>query len=297
MSQPNSIQLVDARNTAAGAPTVSNQTAPVLANFQTAEGFNLMQRQAKALAYSTLVPQQFRGDDGVPNCIIALEMATRTGASPFMVMQHLYVVHGKPNWSSQFVIAAINSCGRYSPLRFEMTGEGDAKTCVAWATELATGNRLESPPVSIQMAKDEGWFGKNGSKWKTMPDLMLRYRAATFFGRLYAPEILMGMRTTDEIVDMGADPEGVFTIEPEATTMNAEREAAKPNGNGKKKPAKTNAPAEEPAPVPQADVTTQTESTEGMIKCPGLGGKLVSEDECEGCPEESTCDVAKSRIV
>ena len=35
-----------------------------------------------------------------------------------------------------------------------------------------------------------------------MPDLMLRYRAATFFSRLYCPELTMGMRTTDELEDM-----------------------------------------------------------------------------------------------
>ena len=54
----------------------------------------------------------------------------------------------------------------------------------------------------MQMAKDEGWSTKNGSKWKTMPEQMLRYRSASFFGRIYAPEILMGFKTTDEVEDM-----------------------------------------------------------------------------------------------
>jgi hypothetical protein len=56
------------------------------------------------------------------------------------------------------------------------------------------------------MAKAEGWFGKNGSKWKTMPDLMLRYRAATFFGRLYCPELLMGMKVQEEVIDVLGEP-------------------------------------------------------------------------------------------
>jgi hypothetical protein len=95
-------------------------------------------------------------------------------------------------------------------MRFEMTGEGDNRTCVAVATEKSTGERVESPPVSIEMAKAEGWFGKAGSKWKTMPELMLRYRAATLFGRLYAPEILMGMRSAEELEDI----EEATTVQP-----------------------------------------------------------------------------------
>ena len=52
------------------------------------------------------------------------------------------------------------------------------------------------------MAKAEGWLTKTGSKWQTMPELMLKYRAAAFFGRLYAPEVLMGMQTAEEVIDI-----------------------------------------------------------------------------------------------
>jgi hypothetical protein len=173
--------------------------------------FDIAQRMATALSKSTLIPPAFQNN--LPNCLIALEMAHRMGASPMMVMQNLYIVHGKPAWSSQFVIAAVNSTGRFSPLRFAITGEGDAKQCVAWSVELATKEKLEGPPVSIDMAKKEGWFQKNGSKWQTMPELMLRYRAATFFGRLYAPEVLMGMREESEVIDVDAKVTNVTDIE------------------------------------------------------------------------------------
>lgn len=175
-------------------------TTEVVAGFTSGQAFALIQRQAQLLAASDLVPKEFKGNTA--NCVIALDMANRMGMNPLAIMQNIYIVHGKPGWSSTFIIGAINSTKKFSPLRFEMTGDGDAKTCVAWVMELATGERLESPPVSIGMAKKEGWVDKTGSKWKTMPDLMLRYRAATLFGRLYAPEILMGMRTEDELQDI-----------------------------------------------------------------------------------------------
>ena len=185
--------------------------APTVAGFGNSLAFDFMQRQAQMLASSALVPKEFSLSDAknqqekavkIANVVIALEMANRIGASPLSVMQNLYIVNGKPSWSSTFIIAAINGCGRFSAMRFEMTGTGDNRTCVAVATEKATGERLESPPVSIEIAKAEGWFSKAGSKWKTMPELMLRYRCATLFGRLYAPEILMGMRSAEELEDI-----------------------------------------------------------------------------------------------
>jgi hypothetical protein len=166
--------------------------------FSSTNGFELAQRMAKALVTSDLVPEQFRGPDKIGNALIALELAQRIGASPMAVMQNIHIIHGRPSWSASFIIAALNSCGRFSPLRFRAEGSGENKTCVAWAYDSATKEVLEGPEVSIAMAKAEGWMAKAGSKWKTMPDLMLRYRAAAFFGRLYAPDVLSGMHTSEE---------------------------------------------------------------------------------------------------
>ncbi|OTG80788.1 hypothetical protein B9T31_15925 [Acinetobacter sp. ANC 4558] len=235
------------------------------ANFNTYRGFQAMHHMAESLANSTIIPEAFRNTiqvkdgydpkakkwnyrnepnpNGVSNCIIALNMAQRLGADPMMIMQNLYLVDGRPSWSSQFIIAAINSSGRYSPLRFDITGGEEeieipyATTewvyskatnkkepvesnlvarvknykCVAWVIEKATGERLESTPITMEMAVKEGWYQKNGSKWQSMPEQMLRYRAASFFGRIYAPDLLMGLRTQEEeieaIIDVTPEPE------------------------------------------------------------------------------------------
>lgn len=211
------------------------------------EAFELSQRVAKMLASSTLVPEQYRaitkvkaGKDnngqwvyqdvenpnGLSNCVIALNMANRMGADPLMIMQNLYLIEGRPSWSSQFIMASINSCGRFSALRFEIEDLGEKEveyqetawvsgrkqtntkkikiqniSCMAWVIERESGERLESSKISIEMAVKEGWYQKNGSKWQTMPEQMLRYRAASFFGRVYAPELLMGLRSADEEQD------------------------------------------------------------------------------------------------
>lgn len=166
--------------------------------------FDHAQRVAKMLASSSLIPKEYQNN--IQNTMIALEMANRIGASPLQVMQNLYIVHGKPGWSSSFIIAALNASKKFSPVRFEMGGEGDEYGCYAWAYDANNNEKLIGPKITMKMAKAEGWVDKNGSKWKTMPELMLRYRAAAFFGRLYAPEILMGMQTMEEVIDVEARP-------------------------------------------------------------------------------------------
>lgn len=158
---------------------------------------------AKALSSSSMVPDRYRGDANLGSCMIALEISNRIGMNVLAVMQNLYDVHGKPAWSSQFLIACVNASRKFSPLRYRMTGDksNDSYGCIAWATD-STGEKLESPEITMSIAKAEGWYQKNGSKWKTMPELMLRYRTATLFARLYAPELTMGIRTDDEVVDI-----------------------------------------------------------------------------------------------
>jgi hypothetical protein len=170
--------------------------------FSGIQAFEDAQRIAKALAQSTLIPQQFQGQQGFANCLVALNIARRMQMDPLMVMQNLHIIHGRPSWSSQFIIGLINGCGRFSPLRYELSGKGDTLACTAVATELATGEELRGPEVTMAMAKKEGWATKSGSKWQTMPELMIRYRAAAFWGRLYIPDLLVGIQTQEEVLDV-----------------------------------------------------------------------------------------------
>ena len=175
-----------------------------------------------------MVPAAYQGDAGMGNCLVALELSHRLGASVLMVMQNLHVIEGRPSFSSPFLIAAVNTCGRFSPLKYRISHLGQQEVtfdvwdgprgarirrqekatidnvgCTAFATDLRTGDEVTGPEVTIEMAVKEGWYSRNGSKWKTMPDVMLRYRAAAFFSRLYAPEITMGMQSKEEVDDVG----------------------------------------------------------------------------------------------
>lgn len=195
----------------ATSPEANLPAVPV--SFDSLQGFSLMQRVAKSLGASTLVPADYQNN--VANCMIALEMAHRIGASPLMVMQNLYVVYGRPGWSSQFLIASFNQCGRFTAMKFRYQGEEgtDKWGCRAVSTEKATGEEIVGPLVTIAIAKAEGWYAKKGSKWQTIPELMLMYRAAGWMVRTHAPEISMGLHTTDEVHDYGTPVDAPFTVD------------------------------------------------------------------------------------
>jgi hypothetical protein len=170
-------------------------------------------RMARMLSSSALVPDSYRNSP--ENCVVAIDIANRMGISPLMVMQSLYVVKGKPSWSGSFCAAAINGSGRFTPLEFEFVGEEGNPSwgCYATAIRVANGKRCYSDTVTMQMAISEGWVGKPGSKWKTMPRQMMMYRAAAFFARAHCSDILLGYYTVEEIQDTkGYEEEGKQTV-------------------------------------------------------------------------------------
>jgi hypothetical protein len=232
------------------------------------QSFELTQRVARCLSSSTLVPQIYRGTtpEAVGNCMIAINFAQRVKADPLMVMQNLNVIQGRPSWSSPFLIALVNTCGKFTELAFEFSGEKgeDSYGCRASANSKASGRQLLGAEVTIKMAKDEGWYGRNGSKWRTMPEQMLIYRAAAFWARVYAPELSMGLMTAEEAED-------IIDLEPSAY-----REVSPAKGRGRSRAAvpandttiidadKT-PPAAEIEDAPDAPVLVSIEQVEHLI--------------------------------
>lgn len=166
---------------------------------------NAIYKIAGMYSKSNMVPANYQ--ENTANCFVALELAARMNVSPVLVMQNLYIVQGKPAWSGQACVALINGCGMFSSLEFVFIGqERDASWgCYAQATRKTDGKHIKGSAITMQMATDEGWLGKAGSKWKTMPEQMLKYRAAAFFARTECPNILMGYSTVEEVADISGD--------------------------------------------------------------------------------------------
>ena len=193
---------------------VSKEPTGQVSVFNSVEQFELAQRVAKVFASSDMVPAHFKKTG---NCIIALNLASRMSLDPFMVMQNMYIIKGRPGIEAKLAIALINSLGKFSPLQYKFNEKRDS--CIAYAKLLTNGEIYEGTAVTLKMAHDEGWSTKAGSKWKTLPELMLQYRSAVFFARVYCPEALLGIYTKDELVDIDSS-RGVKDVTPETPAIN-----------------------------------------------------------------------------
>jgi len=154
---------------------------------------------AKAYADSTMVPRHYRGN--VADCFVAIQMAERLNCEPFLVIQNLQVIHGTPSFSAKFLIALAEKSGVIGPITFTTTGEGENVSVEASANLCHNGEPV-SCCASMELARKEGW-SKN-SKYRSMPEQMLSYRAASMLIRLYAPGATLGMHSTEELAVHGA---------------------------------------------------------------------------------------------
>ena len=163
--------------------------------------FETLMEMANMLSNSTIIPSSYYKRP--ENCFVALDMASRMGLSPMIVMQNLYVIQGKPSWSGSAIGAMLKASPQFKDMELVYVGKPNTDEWGAYVTAKKAINDqvVKGATVTIAMSKKEGWYGKSGSKWQTIPELMLAYRAYAFFGRVHAPELLMGLQSSDEIVD------------------------------------------------------------------------------------------------
>ena len=252
--------------------------------FGGSDSFALAQRMAKMLAWTTLVPEPYQAQTlnkqgvwidnpcAIGNCVIALEIATRLRLSPLMVMQNLDVVKGRPGFRGAFVAALVNGSPLFSRLRYEFSGEGKEYGCRAYATDSETSEVLYGTKIDMKMVTGEGW-DKN-TKWTTMRDQMFMYRAATFWSRVHAPDLLLGMQTAEELEDVEPrlinERQSVSTLNErlrQAQETEPAADATNPQEPAADKPRRTRRAATR-APLDQEQVTekpaTQAAAPDGI---------------------------------
>lgn len=191
----------------------------------------MLQRMAQAFATSDLVPDQMHGK--VANCTVALLLAEQMQENPIMIMQNIYFVHGRPGWITQYMIARANNSGKFrGPLRWRSEGEGDTLAVTCAAKPIDDPDEPVEITISMKTAVESGWtqyYDKERKQWKPQPrwstpgmaEQMLRWRSASWLIRLYAPEVMFGLPTVDELEDTMKDvtppKPGIDDFKPGAT--------------------------------------------------------------------------------
>ena len=203
------------------------------------EAMDKLLKYSEILAESTIIPAHYKGNKG--DIFVAVQTAYRMNLDPMMVMQGTYVIQGKLGMTSAFAISLANSSGlfvggiRYriqelgedieGSVKFYNNGTEDKKKVkfsniqVTAYTNLKSNGEEISYTIGMKEAIAEGWTTKSGNKYQSLPELMLRYRAATLLIRTHAPEVINGMHMTEELEDVHS-AKTMRTVESPVTQTN-----------------------------------------------------------------------------
>ncbi|WPY01484.1 hypothetical protein Trichorick_01397 (plasmid) [Candidatus Trichorickettsia mobilis] len=155
-------------------------------------------RIADLMSKSDIIPVHFRGK--AANIFIVLNSAYRMNIDPMLMMQNTFVIGGKLGMNAAFAISLANRSGLFSHgIRYRIEGKGVDLAVTAY-TNLAGSDEEISYTITMKEAIADGWT-KN-TKYQSLPELMLRYRAATLLIRTHAPEVMNGMQGVEELEDI-----------------------------------------------------------------------------------------------
>lgn len=197
--QPKETQIIvdgDDKKNIALKPQVQQSQTNNLTSFS--QNWNM----AVQLSKSDIIPDNYKNKP--QNVVIAIGLANQMQLDPFTVMQNLAIIKGKTSWSGSFCKTLIERTGKYKNLELNYVGEKgkDSYGCYLSAVRVSDGKIINGPTVTMAMAKAEKWT--SNSKWLTLTDLMLAYRCQSFFCRLYVPEAMNGIYTSEEVEEVSA---------------------------------------------------------------------------------------------
>ena len=156
-----------------------------------------MMMLAEQMATSKLsVPEHLRGNIG--DCLAIITQAMLWNMNPFAVAQKTHVVSGRLGYEAQLIIAVVQNSGAIrGAFQFESRGEGAnletrAGAVLRGEAEVTWGEWLAISSVTT----------KNSPLWKTNPRQQMSYLQAKNWSRLYCPGAILGVYSTDELVDI-----------------------------------------------------------------------------------------------
>ncbi|WP_459823225.1 hypothetical protein [Campylobacter concisus] len=263
--------------------------------------FELEQRKAKAFVATDFFPTHLRKGNETANigtAIIVLDLAQRMNIGALEVAQSIYIIHGKPSFETKFLVARLNSSGLLKGrLQTIVSPDGNSAHCEA--IDAQTGQLLKGTTITMEMARREGWLSKNGSKWQTMPELMMKYRAQSFFINEFFPEVKYGLKTSDEAEDIVAfEPNEQSKTPPKASLNELLSGSEKPNSSVGAKNSQTE--YIEAAPFEVEIATVKEKLTVEPMPLDLLQSELVkrgaSETEAEKLVERLSIDDATAYL-
>lgn len=163
-------------------------------------------RVASALVKSGLLPKSI---DTPEKAFAIITLGQELGFAAWQSINSIDVIQGKPTLKPQAMLALIHKSGLAEHIQIPDVGD-IAQAGAATVTMARRGGMAHTETFTWEMAQSmltTEWV--NGQKksvpltekynWKTMPEIMMKWRAVSACARVVFPDVIMGMYTSDEI--------------------------------------------------------------------------------------------------
>jgi hypothetical protein len=160
---------------------------------------------ADRIAASGLMPDHLAGNPG--GVLMIMDQAQRWGMSPLAVAQATSLVRGKLCYEGKLIHAALLSQRAIrEPLSYVYEGEGETMKVTVYGTLACGTERQVAGTVRDWRTHAKNKSGQDVSPWANPGSWrkMLAYRGTREWARMYAPAVMLGVQTPDEVI-MDAD--------------------------------------------------------------------------------------------
>ena len=185
---------IESQSTALDLPAANTTTSGLVLH---ADNMESMMRAAEMMAAGrATVPKHLQGSPS--DCMAVIMQAMQWNMNPFVVAQKTHLVNGQLGYEAQLVNAVVQSSGAITGrFHYEYQGDGNGLQCrvgavIAGETDITWGEWLKVSDVTT----------KNSPLWKTNPRQQMGYLQVKNWTRAYTPGALLGVYTSDELVDV-----------------------------------------------------------------------------------------------
>lgn len=185
---------IESQSTALDLPAASTTTSGLVLH---ADNMDAMMRAAEMMAAGrATVPKHLQSNPS--DCMAVIMQAMQWNMNPFVVAQKTHLVNGQLGYEAQLVNAVVQSSGAITGrFHYEYKGQGSELECrvgavIAGESEITWGEWLKMSDVTT----------KNSPLWKTNPRQQMGYLQVKNWTRAYTPGALLGVYTSDELVDV-----------------------------------------------------------------------------------------------
>lgn len=174
-------------------------------------------RMAKGLVMSGLLPKSVNTPE---KAFAIITLGAELGFAAWQSINSIDVIQGKPTLKPQAMLALILKSGLAAHIDIPDV-DAIAKADAATVTMTRKDGFTHSETFTWEMAKlmeTTDWTDGNKKtipliekyNWRTMPEIMMKWRAVSACARVVFPDVIMGMYTSDEL-----DADSIRVINPE----------------------------------------------------------------------------------